>query len=172
MARFVCCLYIVSSCVTFLLILWWFGGGAAFRTYISPLVLGFFKETDGDLMKISKFHAHCLILNIYMNVEFIYMELFDLFLLILSHLTFCYRSSRMVLLKGVDRDRFVWFVLISNCCGITYSWQCFPANDWFFLILLLLLYAGTPIMKVERHVNYLIIPMHHCFSIGMVLIDR
>jgi hypothetical protein len=82
--------------------------------------MGFSKEMDGDLMKISKFHAHCL-MNVYMNVEFIYTELFDLFLLIQRHLTFCNRSSRMVLLKGVDRDGFVWFVLISNCCGITYS---------------------------------------------------
>jgi hypothetical protein len=75
----------------------------------------------------------------------------------------------MVLLKGVDKDGFVWFVSITVIVVHT-VYNIFLKMLVFSY--LLLLYAGTPIMIVERHMNYLIIPMHLCFSTGTVLIDR
>lgn len=76
----------------------------------------------------------------------------------------------MVLLKGVDKDGFVWFVSVTVI--VVHTVDNIFLKLMFFSYLLLSLYAGIPIMTVERHMTYLIIPTHHCFSIGMVLIVR
>ncbi|KAL5190361.1 Pyridoxine/pyridoxamine 5'-phosphate oxidase 1, chloroplastic [Glycine soja] len=70
-------------------------------------------------------------------------------------------SSRMVLLKGLDKEGFVWL----NCCGNA-IWQMLICVH-----LLQLLCAGTQTMKVERHVNYLKIHVHHFFFTGMVRVE-
>ena len=128
---------------------------------------------------------------------FLYMNFFLLLYLPYIILLWC-RSSRIVLLKGVDKDGFVWLVLFYKvivihvlCCfspRLTFPYLApmltFPylapmltfsylaPMPTFPYLATVLLYAGTPIMEVERHTKYLKILMHHFFSTGMVLIDR
>lgn len=77
----------------------------------------------------------------------------------------------MVLLKGVDRGGFVWSVMFfyynGNAAIKSVFGQMFSSP-----MLQSFLNAGAPIMKVERHVNYVKILTHLFFSTGMVEIGR
>jgi len=68
-------------------------------------------------------------------------------------------SSRMVLLKGVDKQTFVWYVTDT----LLSQWNTIE----FFRHRLIVSCTGTQIMAAGRHMTYLKILMQHSFSIGM-----
>jgi len=70
----------------------------------------------------------------------------------------------MVLLKGFEKDGFVWSVMI---CYFYFRPVIFE-RMLSCVQLLQLICTGTQTMKVERHVSYLKILEHLCFFTGMV----
>lgn len=93
----------------------------------------------------------------------------------------------MVLLKGVDKDGFVWSVLlfIIIIIIILFTFTCqfivmflmlfaplFCNFMRLFSIYFVFSYVGIPITKVERLINYLKILGLHFFFTGMLLTVR